>query len=130
MTTKAETTHPTAKATSTKVRKVTAKTNPVDRVAAPVVPADEAFGNVLIAQRDTAVCDEQALRSQLTARDGKYERDDARLKAEYFAESTALHEQIARQVKIIEATDAALKALGGGVADELQTETTKLRMVS
>lgn len=92
-------------------------TNPRPRktkeVTAPAVPADEAFGNVITANRDTAVVEAQALRSQLVARDGQYERDLARLKAAYDTDARSLNEQIERQERIITASDAAIEALHG-----------------
>lgn len=80
-------------------------------VTEPAIPADEAFGNVITAKRDTAVVEEQALHSQLAARNGQFERDLARLKAEHDADVKSLAEQIGRQVRIITASDAALESL-------------------
>lgn len=82
-------------------------------VTAPAVPADEAFGNVIMAQRDTAVNEQQALQSQLVGREGQYERDMARLQAQFAVDRASLDEQIMRQGKIIAASDAALMALKG-----------------
>lgn len=80
-------------------------------VTAPALPADEAFGNVIIARRDTAVVEMQALQSQLAARNGQYERDLARLEAEYQLDAKSLSEQIGRQRRIHDAADAALESL-------------------
>lgn len=80
-------------------------------VTEPAVPADEAFGNVIIAKRDTAVVEMQALQSQLAARNGQYERDLARLNAEHDTDVKSLAEQIGRQGRIIGAADAALESL-------------------
>lgn len=82
-------------------------------VTTPVIPADEAFGNVIIAKRDTAVVEMQALQSQLAARNGQYERDLARLEAEWTQDAASLAEQIGRQGKILAAADAALESLKG-----------------
>lgn len=82
-------------------------------VTAPAVPADEAFGNVIIANRDTAIVEVQALQSQLAARNGQYERDLARLKAEHDTDVKSLADQIGRQERIIAASDAAIGALHG-----------------
>ena len=83
-------------------------------VVAPAPPADQVFGNLIIAQRDTATVMEQALRSQLAAREGQYERDMARLQAEFKADQGSLRDQINTQELIIEAADAALATLSGG----------------
>lgn len=80
-------------------------------VTAPAVPADEAFGNVIIARRDAAVVEVQALQSQLAARNGQFERDLARLEAEYKADQKSLSEQIGKQDRILASADAALEAL-------------------
>lgn len=82
-------------------------------VTAPVVPADEAFGNVITAKRDSAVVEMQALQSQLAARNGQHERDLARLEAEWAADAASLTEQISRQRNILDAADAALESLKG-----------------
>lgn len=82
-------------------------------VTAPAVPADQVFGNVVTAERDTATVLEQALRSQLAAREGQYDRDMARLQAEFKADRRSLEEQINQQAIIIEAADAALATLKG-----------------
>jgi hypothetical protein len=89
------------------------KTKTPPPVTAPAVPADEAFGNVIIANRDTAIVEVQALQSQLAARNGQYERDLARLKAEHDADVKSLADQIGRQERIIAASDAAIEALHG-----------------
>lgn len=89
------------------------KVQPVE-VTAPALPADEAFGNVIIARRDTAVVEMQALQSQLAARNGQYERDLARLEAEWATDAASLSEQIGRQGNIIHAADAAVEALHKG----------------
>lgn len=91
-------------------------------VTEPALPADEAFGNVVTARRDTAVVDMQALQSQLTARQGQYERDLARLAAEYNKDACSLTEQIGRQGNIIHAADAALDALKTGNVVKLAAE--------
>jgi len=83
------------------------------QVTQPAVPADQVFGNVISAERDTASALEQALRSQLTAREGQYERDMLRLSAEFQADAGSLAEQIAHQANIINAADAALDSLRG-----------------
>lgn len=82
-------------------------TKPIE-VTAPAIPADTAFGNVLNAQRDTAVVEESALASQKVARIGQHERDLARLHAAFDADIASLDDQLNRQVNIIEAADAAL----------------------
>lgn len=91
-------------------------------VVAPAVPADHVFGNVITAQRDTATVMEQALRSQLTAREGQYERDMARLQAEFWADEASLRDQINTQALIIEASDAALATLKGSNVVALRSE--------
>ena len=83
-------------------------------ITEPALPADEAFGNVITARRDTAVVDMQALQSQLAARNGQYERDLARLEAEWKRDADSLTEQIGRQGNIISAADAAIEALTKG----------------
>lgn len=89
-----------------------AKTAPKpEPVTAPAIPADEAFGNIVTAERDTAVVEMQALQSQLAARNGQYERDLARLEAEYNQDALSLTQQIGRQGNIIHAADFALEAL-------------------
>ena len=90
-------------------------------VTAPAVPADEAFGNVIIANRDTAIVEVQALQSQLAARNGQYERDLARLKAEHDTDVKSLADQIGRQERIIAASDAAIEALHGDNVVPLRT---------
>lgn len=82
-------------------------------VTEPVIAADEAFGNVLIATRDTAVVDEQALQGQRTARMGQNERDLARLSAAFNADMASLDQQIATQINVQAAADAALASLKG-----------------
>lgn len=81
------------------------------QVTQPAVAADQVFGNVITAQRDTASVLEQALRSQLTAREGQYERDMIRLQAEFNDDASSLAAQIAHQANIINAADAALDSL-------------------
>ena len=85
-------------------------------VVAPALPADEAFGNVITARRDTAVVDMQALQSHLAARNGQYERDLARLEAEWKKDADSLAEQIRQQGSIINAADAALDRLTAALA--------------
>ena len=80
-------------------------------VVAPAIPADEAFGNIINAQRDTAVVEDQALASQRAARIGQHERDLARLHAAFDVDLASLDDQLNRQVNIITAADAALMAL-------------------
>lgn len=80
-------------------------------VVQPAVPADEAFGNTIVAARDTAVVEMQKLQSQLAARNGQFERDLARLQADHDADVKSLADQIGRQGRIQEAADAALLAL-------------------
>ncbi|UJW87913.1 hypothetical protein [Devosia sp. SL43] len=87
-------------------------------VTQPAIPADIAFGNIITAQRDSATVNEQALRSQLAAREGQYERDMARLQAEFKVDRTSLEEQINQQSNIITAADAALSSLLAAEADE------------
>lgn len=82
-----------------------------DPITAPAIPADEAFGNIVTAERDTAVVEMQALQSQYAARNGQYERDLARLEAEWKRDADCLTEQIGRQGNIIHAADLALEAL-------------------
>lgn len=89
-------------------------------VTAPAVPVDEAFGNVIIARLDTAVVEMQALQSQLAARNGQYERDMARLEAEYKADADSLAEQIGRQGRIMQAAEAALESLKGKPSNVVQ----------
>lgn len=91
-------------------------------VTEPALPADEAFGNVVTARRDTAVVDMQALQSQRAARNGQYERDLARLEAEWKRDADSLAEQIGRQENIIHAADAALDALKTGNVAKLAAE--------
>lgn len=89
-------------------------------VTAPAVPADQVFCNVVNAQRDSAMVLEQALRSQLAAREGQYERDLARLCAEYAIDVGSLNEQIGQQVAVIGAADAALESLQGDKVVQLR----------
>lgn len=91
---------------------MTTRKSPVE-VTQPAIPADEAFGNIIIAKRDTAVVEEQALQSQMAARNGQYERDKARLEAEWSTDMSSLAEQIGRQHRILIASDAALESLKG-----------------
>lgn len=86
-------------------------------VVQPALPPDEAFGNVITARRDTAVVDMQALQSQMAARNGQYERDLARLEAEWKRDADSLTVQIAMQGNIIHAADAALEALQKGASN-------------
>lgn len=86
-------------------------------VVQPALPPDEAFGNVITARRDTAVVDMQALQSQMAARNGQYERDLARLEAEWKRDADSLTVQIAMQDNIIHAADAALEALQKGASN-------------
>lgn len=83
-------------------------------VTEPALPADEAFGNVVTARRDTAVVEMQALQSNLAARNGQYERDLARLEAEWSRDAASLADQIGRQGNIINAADACLEKLTSG----------------
>lgn len=83
-------------------------------VTEPALPSDEAFGNVVTARRDTAVVEMQALQSHLAARNGQYERDLARLEAEWLKDAASLSEQIGRQGNIINAADACIAALTSG----------------
>src|SRR5690554_2387582 len=80
-------------------------------VVAPALAADEAFGNVINARRDTAIVEMQALQSQLAARNGQYERDLARLEAEWKKDADSLATQIGHQGRILDAADAALESL-------------------
>ena len=88
-------------------------------ITAPAVPADEAFGNVIMAQRDTAVNEQQALQSQLVGREGQYERDMARLQAQFTVDRASLDEQIMRQGKIIAAAERAAKLKAGRLVREV-----------
>lgn len=90
---------------------ITAQPEPVAKVTQPAVPADVAFGNMIIGQRDNAVIEMQSLQSQLLARNALYERDLERLNTEYQAEAKSLTEQIGEQTRISQAADAALEAL-------------------
>lgn len=90
---------------------MTARKAPPETVTAPVIPANEAFGNVITAARDAAVVEAQKLESQRAARQGQYERDRARLDAEWQLDSESLDDQIGRQLMIQEACDAALPSL-------------------
>lgn len=83
-------------------------------VTEPALAADEAFGNVVTARRDTAVVEMQALQSHLAARNGQYERDLARLEAEWLQDAASLSQQIGHQGNVIHAADAALEALKAG----------------
>lgn len=80
-------------------------------VTQSALAADDRFGNMLIAERDTAVIELQALQSQLAARSGKYERDMERLQAEYQADYKSLTAQIGQYTNISKAADAALESL-------------------
>lgn len=91
---------------------MTNKTKPVE-VTAPAIPADEAFANIINAERDTALTDESALQSLRVARDGQYDRDRARLDAAHDADIASLDEQIAGKINIVAAADAALVSLKG-----------------
>ncbi len=92
------------------------KPKPVE-VTAPALAADQAFGNVVTARRDTAVVEMQALQSNLAARNGQYERDLARLEAEWLTDAASLSEQIGGQGNIIHAADAAIEALKSGASN-------------
>lgn len=78
---------------------------------APVIPADEAFANRVVSERDHAVIEEGRLREELTARESYYDREQARLIAERDAEVNALNLQIGQQVRIQEASDLAIEHL-------------------
>lgn len=92
------------------------QTQPVE-VTAPAIPADVVFANIINAQRDTAVVEEQALQSQKATRIGQHERDLARLHAAYDADLASLNEQLASQANIINAADAALFQLTEAAAN-------------
>lgn len=83
-------------------------------VTAPVIPADEAFANVIAAERDAAFMDAQALETQKIAREGVFNRELARLDAEFKADMASLDEQIGTQRRKINAADAALESLKAG----------------
>lgn len=84
-------------------------------VTQAALPADERFGNLLIAERDTAVVELHALQSQLAARNGKYERDMERLNAEHKADVDSLNEQIAQNENISKAADMAINAIKAAI---------------
>lgn len=88
-------------------------------VTAPVIPADEAFGNVITATRDAAVVEAQKLESQRAARQGQYDRDRARLDAAWNADAASLEKQIGHQLNIQEGCDAALGALKAAAASNV-----------
>ncbi len=82
-------------------------------VTTPAIPADEAFANVIAAERDAAFMDAQALETQRVAREGRFNRDLARLDAAFKADLASLDMQIATQRRKIVAADAALESLKG-----------------
>jgi hypothetical protein len=82
-------------------------------VSAPAIPADEAFANVIAAERDAAFMDAQALETQKIAREGVFNRELARLDAEFKAEMASIDGQIATHRRKIIAADAALESLKG-----------------
>mgnify|MGYP001351523310 CR=1 FL=1 len=82
-------------------------------VTAPAIPADEAFANVIAAERDAAFMDAQALETQKVAREGRFNRDLARLDAAFKADMASLDGQIATLRRKIVAADVALESLKG-----------------
>lgn len=92
---------------------MTARKQQPAEVSAPAILADEAFGNFVTAQRDTAVVEEAALASQKAALIGLFERDLERLHAGFNARIASIDDQLNRQVNIITAADAALVSLAG-----------------
>lgn len=79
-------------------------------VNSPAIRADEAFGNEAIARRDQAVIEEQAARNNLSSRTAKYERDLARLNADFASDEAALTGVIDQNVRVQKMADSALAA--------------------
>lgn len=75
------------------------------------IPADEAFANRIVSDRDAAVVEETRLREELLTRESYYDREMTRLIAERDAEVNSLNLQIAQQGRIVVAADAALESL-------------------
>lgn len=78
-------------------------------VVTPAIRPDEAFANLLSEAKDNAGAEEQRLRSQQTALEENYRRDEARRKAAYDAEWQSLDSQIARQAIIAAVANDALE---------------------
>jgi hypothetical protein len=90
-----------------------ARNTEATEVTAPAIPADEAFANVIAAERDAAFMNAQALETQKIAREGIFNRELARLDAEFKAEMASLDAQIETHRRKINAADAALESLAG-----------------
>jgi hypothetical protein len=82
-------------------------------VTAPVIPADEAFGNSIMSMRDEADATGSRLHNALVNCEATYNRELTRINAAYQAERTSLEDQIARHNRILNGCDAALEALRG-----------------
>lgn len=82
-------------------------------LSSPIIHADEAFYNDLIAKRDDAVSEEAWLRAKYVSREGFYQKELERLEAKRMHELKGLSEQIARAIRIIQGADAALTPLTG-----------------
>lgn len=80
-------------------------------VTTPAIPADEAFANRIVSDRDAAVVEETRLREELLTRESYYDREMTRLIAERDAEVNSLNLQIAQQGRIVGAADRALEHL-------------------
>lgn len=80
-------------------------------VTAPALPADEAFGNLITAERDAAVLAEQALRQDYASQKAYFDREQQRLDDRRRKTLGALAEQISRQQRKIAGADASLEAM-------------------
>jgi len=80
-------------------------------VTAPVIPADEAFGNSIMSMRDAADAQGSRLQNALVNCEATYNRELSRVNAAYQAERASLESQIAQHNRILDGCDAALEAL-------------------
>lgn len=80
-------------------------------VTAPVIPADVAFGNAITSMRDAADAEQGRLQNERNGREAFFDREIARMVAEWDAERTSLDRQIAAQGAVLDGCDAALESL-------------------
>lgn len=95
---------------------IRSKSKPAE-VTAPVIPADEAFGNAIISLRDAADAEGSRLHNALVNCEAVYDRELTRVNAAYQAERASLQSQIAQHDRILNAADMALESLKGTPAN-------------
>lgn len=86
-------------------------------VTAPVIPADEAFGNSIMSMRDAADAQGSRLHNALVNCEATYNRELTRVNTAYQAERTSLEKQIEQHGRILDGCDAALDAITGTPAN-------------